>query len=198
MSDSKTEAGRLAILSGIADIAKAAVTDQRALAGQVMEPGDAHALRHPVTGAKLARVRMSDPKPAAVVVDRKAVEEWIRANDPAKVQVRQQIAPGRDAEVLAVLAKHAPGLVDLVSSVPDYAVEEIVKLSTKAGQPIGPGGELDIPGIEMRTPTGSVSVGEKADDWLDQLRGLVMAGRVGIDGSVRELDGPTVVDGSTA
>ncbi len=188
-TDPRAAASRLAFLTALVELAVAELAKQRAATADVMEPGEAHPVRTP-DGAMLARVRMTNPKPktTARITDHVALTEWIGREYPERVQVVPTISD-RTEEVIAVLAEHAPHLVELPTSLPTWCTEEVVKLSAKAGRPVGPGGELDVPGVLVETATGtpSVSVAEKADDFLVLVAELATSGRLALDGTLREL-----------
>lgn len=197
--DPRAAAARLTFLTALVDLAKAELAKQRAAAADVMEPGEAHPVRTPA-GEMLARVRMSNPQPVktARITDHVALTEWIGREYPERIVVTPTVSD-RTADVLAVLSEHAPHLVQLSTSVPEWATTEIVAASRKAGEPVGPGGELDVPGIVVETTVGepSVSVAEKAADFLLLVQGLAASGRLTLDGTLRELpaaDAPAVVD----
>lgn len=202
-TDTKAAAARLALLSGLASYAADEVKTQRADVQLLMEPGEAHPVRSPLTGEMLARVRCSNPKPVTTVTitDHVALDEWIGREYPERLIVTPSVSTRTD-EVLAVLAEHAPHLVEIATVVPEYARAEVVTASKKAGKPAGPSGELDVPGVTVtvETPAPSVSVAEKADNFGALIVDLVTSGVLSADGTLRELpagDAPLVVDAET-
>lgn len=203
-ADAKTAAQRLTFLTGLVSLAAAEKDAQRTATADLMEPGEAHPVRSPINGEFMARVRMSNPKATTVatITDYVALTEWIGREYPDRVSVTPKVSD-RTADVLAVLAEHAPHLVTLETEYPKWATEEIVKLSAKAGAPVGPGGETDVPGVTVETREGvpSVSVAEKAPEFDALIVELAQSGRLSLDGSLRELsaapEGPVVVDAET-
>ncbi|HEY8590826.1 MAG TPA: hypothetical protein VIL55_14870 [Naasia sp.] len=196
--DPRAAAERLAYLTALGDLVKGEVALQREAVNGVLRRSEAQPVEHPVTGAILCRVRKSNPKATttARITDHVALTEWITREYPERIQVRPAVSENTDA-VLAVLAEHAPHLVDLVTTVPEWATDEIVRKSVTAGTPCGPDGQADVPGIavETREGTPSVSVADKAPDFLLQVAELATSGRLTLDGTLRELPaGPAAVD----
>jgi len=59
--------------------------------------------------------------------------------------------------------KNYPQNVSMVLVVADWLTEKALALSTKAGRPVGPGGELDPPGITLRPTAPYVSARPKPE-----------------------------------
>lgn len=96
---------------------------------------------------KLGKVSKSDPKPVADVVDRKALDEHIRAEYADKLESRVEL--GDIAQIIPVLLD--AGRTDLfteVEVIPDY-LYGLAKAAAIKGKP--------VPGVEVRTPPGTVS-----------------------------------------
>lgn len=145
-------------------------------------------------GTQLGTITKSDPKPKATITNPARVYEWVRDHYPERLDVKTQIV-GSDTEVIAVLAVHAPHLIDEVLRLPEWVTHELVLKAEQAGQPVGWGGEIDVPGIEVTIPEGSVSVRlEKEID--DAVLDLVRAGLVEIDGTVRALPEEKTTNGA--
>jgi hypothetical protein len=179
---------RLAVSTFIQKRMKIEVDDVRAVASEELRDGDAHTIRSPLDReAKIARVSMSEPKPSATITNRSELEAWISTYYPEKLVERTEIV-GAMSEVLEVLRVHAPHLIEDRKGVPDWAVAELVRKSESARQPVGWGGEMDVPGIEVSTPAGSlrVTLDREADA---AIRELWERGQVGMDGSFRQIEG---------
>lgn len=148
-----------------------------------LEPGTKMTARSPLTGAKLGSVWVTDPDPAATVTDRTALDAWIAATYPEKT--RETITD--TAEALAVLREHAPELIG--TEVPDWARAEVTRASDAAGAPVGPGGELDVPGVELRDKKPTVSQ-KAAAGAGDEIESLVRAGYIDpATGQLRAIEG---------
>jgi hypothetical protein len=102
-------------------------------------------------GMKLGEIRRSDPDPEWRLVDRAAFEADVRAKHPGVVQKRLEIVPGKEAEVLAVLAEHADHLLRDVEYIPEEVVTDALAHSADTGEAAGPG-------IEWVEPVGSLGV----------------------------------------
>jgi hypothetical protein len=97
---------------------------------------------------KLGKVSKTDPKPVAKVVDKAALEEWLRAEYPDKLDTRIELADM--GELLAFLTDS--GRTDLfteVQVVPEHLLKQAEALAVR-GRP--------IPGIEVRRPAGVLQV----------------------------------------
>lgn len=149
-----------------------------------MNVGDRRMVRSPLDGTKLGAVYMTDPKPVAAIVDEPAFTAWMQDTYPDRVETEYQIV-GSDAEVIAVLFEHAPRLLKRTTRVTSSARKELLTDSVKVGQPVGPGGELDVPGVEVKQGRGFVAC-KPTDDALLAVYELVTSGRVALDGTVRQ------------
>lgn len=106
---------------------------------------------HSGTGMKLGQVRRNFPDPEWRFTDKAAFEAHVRTEHPGAVEIRTEIVPGKQAEVLAVLAEHAPHLLKDVDYVPEEVFTDALAHSRDTGEPAGPG-------IEWVQPTGSLGV----------------------------------------
>lgn len=84
------------------------------------------------------------------------------------------------------VCEHYPTEAEEVVRVRPAFLEQIKKSSEAAGEPCGPGGELDIPGISVGEPYPMVRTATGGADLLDQ---LWREGRITIEGTWRALDG---------
>lgn len=183
----------VALRLGVLTVLKARVTEaeqdaRRALAA-LMAKGDTTVVTNPVNPVQeIATVTRSKPKPKADVTSRSKVEEWVRANYPGKVETKTRVT-GPQHEVLEVLREHAPWLIEDTTVVPDYVVNELCLLASRAGEPVGFGGEMGEhapPGITVNTPEGSLRVTVAAGG-VDVVEEMWAAGVVDLDGQVLAL-----------
>jgi hypothetical protein len=183
---------RLTYLKVMAAAVAEADKDARTAAAKLLRKGDTLACWSPLDpDALMSRVSMSKPKPVAKVTDAAALDQWIRENYPDKVRTEESIV-GTDAEVIAVLREHAPHLLAKTSTVPGWAVNELLTRSTGAGEPAGFGGELGEhapPGIEVSNPHGVLSVTVDPKTGPAAIRELWDARWFGMDGTVIALPG---------
>lgn len=177
-------------LIALAELRKAvSAADKQARVDTGLERGDRKTVRHPLDSTlKLGTVTMTDPAPAARVSDQAKFTAWMQQHYPDHCREDTHVT-GPTATVIEVLRRHAPHLLSTVVEVPDYATTEVLRLSEKAGQPCGPGGELDVPGIEVSesTPTLQVRSSPYAAAAITE---LWQSGALDLDGTVRALPGP--------
>lgn len=182
---------RLTYIKFISTAVAEADREARALAAQLMKKGDTLAARSPIDDARMARVSMSDPKAVAKVADAAALDQWIRENYPDKVTASEVII-GTDAEIVEVLREHAPRLLAKRTTVPGWAVNELLTRSKGAGEPVGFGGETGEhapPGIDITVPAGVLSVSVDKTSGPAAFRELWDARMFGMDGTVIALPG---------
>lgn len=134
---------------------------------------------------KLGTVGMSNPSKTATVTNRAAFTEWMVANYPEQVEDKPRIV-GTQAEVLRVLRQHAPHLIETETRVFEWAESAVTKLSVKAGEPCGPGRELDVPGITVSSKKPQLSV-RPTKDAPDVIRELWQSGALNMDGTMRAI-----------
>jgi hypothetical protein len=104
------------------------------------------------SGALLGAVTMTNPKKTASVVDRAAFTAWVTEKYADKVTPSLKVI-GSDSEVVTALAKYARHLLADDSTVDQKFENGIIAASIKAGMPVGPNQEADVPGIKVNTPT---------------------------------------------
>lgn len=183
----------VSVLTWMAKRIKVTLDEGRASLGLLMKKGDTLAARSPLDDSRIARVSMSDPSRTATVSNRAALDGWIRERYPEKLVERTEIT-GPMPDVLAMLRKHAPELVDDVKSVPDWAVNELLKKAEGLGFPIGYGGECGDdapPGIAVKTPDGVLTVRLDNPGADVAIRALWDARLVDMDGHIAEIEGGT-------
>lgn len=156
----------------------------RTEAAASMAQGDRRIVRSPLDNAKLGAVYMTDPSPKTVITDRTSLTEWFDQHYPESVEDRYEVVPDAEREVVDVLFAHAPHLLRKVHAISGAALSSLRKESAALGQIIGPGGEVDVPGIEIETAAGTV--GCRPDPGaLDAVRRLFESGRLTLDGTLR-------------
>lgn len=176
---------RVAVLKHISDYTKGQYEDARAEAAALVGPGHRNRVPSPLDGSPIGTVYMTDPKPSSVVTSEAALTEWMTAHYPEHVELAYRVSAG-DAELLSVLFVHAPHLIKQTRRVKRSALADIHKTSVAAGRAVGPGGELDMPGIDVEQPTPVVACKADPDQGLAAVIELFRAGRLDLDGHHRD------------
>jgi hypothetical protein len=182
---------RVSVLTWMGKRIKAETDIARVEAAVLMKKGDTIAARSPLDDTRIGRAMMSDPKRIATVTNRPALEVWITGRYPEKLVQRTEIV-GPMSDVLEVLRKFAPHLVEDVKSVPDWAVNELLKKAEGLGRPVGYGGECGTdapPGIAVATPVGVLTVRLDADNADAAVRAMWDVHLVDIDGHIKQIEG---------
>lgn len=122
----------------------------------------------------------------AYVSDELAYREWMQANYRENVVSFSFIEDVPKA--IEVLEKYAPNLVHTRLQVAESVTADILRASEKAGAPVGPGKEADIPGIRVESPEGTVKalITRDSEVALAHLEHIVSSGAVSLDGTVRK------------
>jgi hypothetical protein len=174
---------RTAALKVISDYTKARYNEAREEVAKQLNKGDRKTVRSPLGDVKVGQVWVTDPKPECTVTDRSALTDWLAEHYPATTKTGYEVI-GSDAEIIAVLFEHAPHLLREVRAIDPDQLRELKANSVALGAVIGPGGETDIPGIEVKEPDGVVTC--KPDSGgLQAVMDLYRAGRLDLDGTVR-------------
>lgn len=163
----------------LADHCASAMKTLREHAGDAFRRGDRLTVTSPVDDTPLGTVSATNPGREAVVVDRDEFNQWMLENYDDRCE-DTPIILASTAQLVDLLAEHAPHLLTWDRRPADWAENEVLKLSAKVGQPIGPGGEIGEhapPGIEVRTKASTVQV-RLAEDAFDRVAELWRAGRV--------------------
>lgn len=137
---------RIVMLKTLIDLVSKEFDRAKAVMGEQIARGETIPARTS-DDRKLGRVTKSDPKPVAAVSDPAALEEWLRAEYPDKVEHR--VSLGRVDEILPILID--AGRRDLFTEtevVPDYLVNQAKALAAR-GRP--------IPGITIQPGKAVVS-----------------------------------------
>jgi len=129
-----------------------ALKTTKAIIGIAYDEGDKHSFRSPLDDRKLGIVYRTDPEGRWQVTDRAALDEWLLSKDWF-VQETVRIAPGRQYEALAVLAEHAPHLLEEVREIRAGAVAEVLTACGQESRAVAPGVEWVRPkGVLTVTP----------------------------------------------
>lgn len=168
--DQRTAAYLLAVLQTAKDGAAANYKDGQAIgAAQYFTPGDRFTIKDPVTGAKVGSLSMTDPNPKATITDRDAFTDYMAEEKPDSVDVVESIDPDRLDEAYDVLRKHAPDLLVTTTVVRDQYEKAELEHAAATDTP--------LPGVEVRTPTGTVTV-RLSREGKDLIRGQIAAGSI--------------------
>lgn len=136
---------------------------------------------------KLWHCTASETRWQARIMDRSAVEEWVKANYPLKTRTRMRIVPGTsmDEIVQAVIKSGATYLVEEVVEVEDHVLRELELKAQKAREPIGFDGELGEkapPGIAVTKPDSKMLVTFKPGG-REMVSELMLAGVIDAEGN---------------
>jgi hypothetical protein len=176
-----------AVTTALAKMVKAAGDEARAKADGVLDEGASVTLYSPL-GAKLGKALVTDPEATAVVTDRNLLNNWLVHTYPDQVETVEAISPNCDA-VMAVLEEHAPELIVRITRPIDRMVPDVLAASAEAGQPMGPDGELDVPGVAVNKKPGVLHIRLDAKTAPQAVADMWVAGLIGLDGTLRELEG---------
>lgn len=113
-----------------------------------LTPGSKLMVYSPVDGKKLGAVSMSDPDEKPVITDEKVFAAWVEKTYPDDIEWDFEIV-GTHEQVCDVLFNHAPALVKRIAKVTPHFRARVLEESLEHGAPVGPGGELDLPGVAM-------------------------------------------------
>jgi hypothetical protein len=150
-----------------------------------MRNGESHTVWSPLDpDAQIATVNRSKPGPKASVTDRGELTAWLAEHYPEKVQTRRTVT---EAGLAYLTELDDEDLLAREETVPDWAVEEVVKASEKAKEPCTPDGTLGVPGISVSRPDGALSV-RLSPEAADLVTDLIASGRLDTDGTPREIE----------
>lgn len=168
--DQRAAAFALAVLDTISKTAGERLTEGKNVAVEdYFTRGDRVVVTDP-TGERLGLVWMTDPKPKAEVVNREAFTAWHAETDPDAILEVPFIRPDCMSAAIDVLAEHAPDLLDSRLVVREQHEAATLKQAVKKNAD-------PIPGVEVRTPRGSMTV-KLDDDGAGRIRELVASGTV--------------------
>jgi hypothetical protein len=177
---------RLGVLTVLKNRVTEAEREARSAVADYLGKGNSSTVTNPAKPEQpIVEVSKTKPKNRADIDDRRAVEGWILANYPGKAETKTVVI-GSQADVIDVLREHAPFLLDEVTDVPNYVVNELVLKSQGAGEPVGFGGETGEkapPGITVSAPDGQVRVNVH-EGGADVVEEMWAAGVVDLDGQI--------------
>lgn len=174
---------KVAALKVLQDYIVDCYTKARAEAAATMRRGERLVAWSPLDDTqKIATLPMSDPSKVAEIVDEAALAGWFKQHYPEKIMSGYKVI-GSQAEVIAVLFQHAPHLIRRTEALQLEALHELKRSSAALGQPIGPGKELDIPGVKVTTPD-PVLTCRPTEAAFDIIRDLHNQGVLELDGTV--------------
>jgi hypothetical protein len=170
---------RVAALRALRDQAGQAFDDAKTELETSMEKGDTLAVFSPIDRTEIGSVSKSKPKPAARISDLTAFAAWVGERHPDEVTSSYEVT-GTTKQVTDVLFVHAPHLIRRVPKVNPALVAQILTQSSKLGEPVGPEGETDVPGIVVETADGRLSC-RVTEDAFAAVLALIRAGRMPLE-----------------
>lgn len=173
---------KVAALMVLRDYITECYVKAKAEATRTMKRGERLVARSPVDDQKIAVIPLSDPAKVATIVDEEAVTGWYKQHYPKSVMSGYKVI-GSQAEIVAVLFQHAPHLIKRTEALTLDALAELKRSSVALGQPIGPGAELDVPGLKVTTPD-PVLTCRPTEDAFDIVRELHNQGVLELDGTI--------------
>lgn len=180
---------RVAALKVLKDYVSARYDEARDEMQTRLSKGDRLTARSPLNDEKIGAVWLTDPERVASVVDPAALLSWVEMHYPEKVHSPYRVTASED-QIRTLLFEHAPEwLVREQKVIPSF-VAELLKLAAEVGEAVGPGGEMDVPGIAIKTREGVVTCRPDKDKALPLVLELHQTGVLSLDGTVkREIEG---------
>lgn len=170
---------RALVTKCIADLAATAIKARRADLADEIANGDRIGVTSPDDPAlKVGMVYRTDPDGKATITNPSLFTDWMRLHYPDRTPTIPTIMDSRLDEALLVLRQHAPHLLTETPTVLDWAVAEVLKLTEQARRACGPGGELDVPGVEYKPPAPGVVTVKLSEDGPAIVEQLWRAGRI--------------------
>jgi hypothetical protein len=174
---------KVAALKVVSDYTTQRYNEARKEIGATMHRGDRQMARSPLGEVKLGAVTKTDPKCTALIADESAFTAWVEQHYPERMVYDFDVI-GSEQEVKALLFEHAPHLLRKVAKPDPELVKQIRQDSVSIGVPMGPGGEVDVDGVEVKTPEPVVTC--KPDpNALAAVVDLFRAGRLSFESLVR-------------
>lgn len=173
---------KVAALKVISEYAKAEYDRARAEADTVMKQGDRRQV-YSQDGTHIGAVSKSRPSPRAVVVDRAELTAWLSQHYPDMVETGT-VVNASDREITQLVFQHAPHLLKRTASVKRDALAQLQVDAVRLGVPVGPGGEVDMPGLSVEMRDSVVSCLPDPDSGLLAVMEMVHNGRMYLDGTV--------------
>ncbi|MCA1185791.1 MULTISPECIES: hypothetical protein [unclassified Saccharopolyspora] len=156
----KNTALQIAVLRLLLDKVKQASDAAKANGLGRMDPGDRITATY--NGQKIAAVSAAEGKTSARVTNPDALAAWVAEHYPTEVEHKPVIRPAFE-RVLLDLAK-------------------------KAGEPVAPDGELDVPGIAVSNGDPYITV-RPTPEAEQIVTAMLAAGVLDVDGTIHELHG---------
>ncbi|RJQ68106.1 hypothetical protein D5S17_32915 [Pseudonocardiaceae bacterium YIM PH 21723] len=185
MRGSRSVALQLTTLKVLLEHAQKIDKATRAEAFDMLAPKDRLSAVTP-DGQLLGTVTMSAPRPRVTIDDEQKLISWLVDRYPDHL-ADDMVVTGPADRVAEVLAAYAPELVTRQPVLRDWARAELIELAQAAGHPVGPGGEVELPGISVTTPNGVVSV-RLEPGAASTIIELIRSGHLAIDGTLRALE----------
>lgn len=173
---------KVAALKVLKDYITECYVKAKAEATRTLKRGERLVARSPLDDTKIAVIPLSDPNKVATIVDEVALTDWYKQHYPELVMSGYKVI-GSQAEVVAVLFQHAPHLIKRTEALQLEALHELKRTSAALGQPIGPGAELDVPGVKVATPD-PVLTCRPTEEAFDIIRHLHAEGVLELDGTI--------------
>lgn len=183
-----TIAVRMAFRGVLAKIVKAGDGDDRDVLSDMMRPGERVLAVSPMDENRtLAQITKTKPEQVAVITDGETLRTWLeeRGYDD-QIETAWEIK-GRDDEVIDALLLHAPDLLRQRRRIAGWAEKDLKARTLAAKEPIGPGGELDVPGIEIQQKPSVLQV-RTDPDAAQAIAELWAAKQISIDGTPKEIE----------
>jgi hypothetical protein len=178
---------QVAALKVISEFTKRKYDEARKEAAAVMRRGDRRQVYSPLDGTKIGPVSMSDPKVSSVITDEQALTQWMQERYPESIERGYKVVAS-EAELVSVLIVHAPNLLKRVKRVKRDALMRIHADTVAVGQPIGPSGEADMPGVTLEEQEAVVSCRPDPDSALLAVMELIQNRRLLLDGTIPVLE----------
>lgn len=180
---------RVAALKVLKDYVSARYDEARDEMKATLSKGDRLTARSPLNDEKIGAVWLTDPERVASVVDPAALLSWVEMHYPEKVHRPYRVTASA-AQIETLLFEHKPEWLVREEKVHPEFVAELLKLAAKVGEAVGPGGEMDVPGVAVKVRDGVVTCRPDKDKALPLVLELHQSGVLSLDGTVRrEIEG---------
>lgn len=177
-----------AVTTALAKMVKAANDTTRAKAEGTLDEGASVTLYTPL-GGKLGKALVTNPDATAVVTSQSKLDGWLLEAYPDQAEETEEVSPDTGA-VLAALREFAPELVVRTQRPIARMVPDVLAASAEAGEPMGPDGELDVPGVAVNKKPGVLQIRLDPKTAPQAIADMWAAGLIALDGTLLELEGP--------
>jgi hypothetical protein len=179
---------KVAALKVIKEFTASKYDEARTEAAQYQRPGDRKRVVSPLDGTRIGDVSTTDPSPRSLTTDEQAIADWMMEhNYRDNVETVYEVTGG-PREIQSVLFTHAPHLLKRVKRVKRDALMRIHADTVAVGQPIGPSGEADMPGVTLEEQEAVVSCRPDPDSALLAVMELIQNRRLLLDGTIPVLE----------